>query len=349
MRKSQKHRRTKKNVTRSFQPLNCSPIVNGKTEVAGSCLTAPALYQLKEYYNKHHPSTPILSNNPSQLWHDFRTRFFSCKREDCWLKEIDNIELRENLEKFLFAPSQPVEWKKKPNEWLSNFDIFEVLHQYELTHATFKAFGPTPIDFDSRPKDESGKCVWEELCTFQLNNYLEKGKTKLGMVFNLDKHDEQGSHWVSLFVDLEERFLFYLDSAGNRIPKEIRTLVKRIQAQGMSLSPPLKFKPTKNLIRTADSHSSWSMTDKEINSSPIAKQGADLNLRRFKFYENYPLEHQLGNTECGMYSLYFIITMLTGETEGRTFRTALEKIQFFKKKRVPDKYVSKYRKIYFNV
>jgi hypothetical protein len=283
--------------------------VNGKTEIAGSCFTAPALYQLKEYYNKHHPSTPILSKTPSQLWHDFRTRFFSCKREDCWLKEIDNAELRENLEKFLFAPSQPVEWKKKPNEWLSNFDIFEVLHQYELTHATFKAIGPTPIDFDSRPKDESGKCVWEELCTFQLNNYLEKGKTKLGMVFNLDKHDERGSHWVSLFVDLEDWFLFYLDSAGNQIPKEIRALVKRIQRQGMSLSPPLKF----------------------------------------KFYENYPLEHQLGNTECGMYSLYFIITMLTGETEGRTFRTAREKIEFFKKKRVPDKYVSKYRKIYFNV
>jgi len=309
MRKSQKHRRTKKNVTRSFQPLNCSPIVNGKTEIAGSCFTAPALYQLKEHYNKHHPSTPILSKTPSQLWHDFRTRFFSCKREDCWLKEIDNAELRENLEKFLFAPSQPVEWKKKPNEWLSNFDIFEVLHQYELTHSTFKAIGPTPIDFDSRPKDESGKCVWEELCTFQLNNYLEKGKTKLGIVFNLDKHDERGSHWVSLFVDLEDWFLFYLDSAGNQIPKEIRALVKRIQRQGMSLSPPLKF----------------------------------------KFYENYPLEHQLGNTECGMYSLYFIITMLTGETEGRTFRTAREKIEFFKKKRVPDKYVSKYRKIYFNV
>jgi hypothetical protein len=138
-------------------------------------------------------------------------------------------------------------------------------------------------------------------------------------------------------VDLEERFIFYLDSAGNRIPKEIRTLVKRIQTQGMSLSSPL------------NSHSSWSMTDKEINSSPIAKQGADLNLQRFKFYENYPLEHQLGNTECGMYSLYFIITMLTGETEGRTFRNSSEKIQFFKKKRVPDKYVSKYRKIYFNV
>jgi len=315
MRKSQKHKRTKKNKTRSnswrtpwIQPLNCSPIVSGKTEIAGSCFTASALYQLKEYYNKHHPDTPLLSKTPSQLWHDFRTRFFSCRREDCWLKEIHNKEIRENLEKFLFAPFQPVEWKKKPNEWLSNFDIFEVLHQYELTHSNFKVFGPTPIDFDSRPKEETGRCVWEELCQFELSRYLEKGKTKLGVVFNLDKHDEQGSHWVSLFVDLEDRFLFYLDSAGNRIPKEISNLVQRIQMQGLSLSTPIKL----------------------------------------KFYENYPLEHQLGNTECGMYTLYFIITMLTGQVEERTFRSADEKINFFKKKRIPDKYVSKYRKIYFN-
>ena len=41
-------------------------------------------------------------------------------------------------------------------------------------------------------------------------------------------------------------------------------------------------KPTKNLIRPFGariSHSSWSMTDKEINPSP---EGADLNLQRFK-------------------------------------------------------------------
>ena len=40
-----------------------------------------------------------------------------------------------------------------------------------------------------------------------------------------------------------------------------------------------EFKPTKNLIHPADSHSSWSMTDKERNPNP---EGADLNLQRFK-------------------------------------------------------------------
>lgn len=39
------------------------------------------------------------------------------------------------------------------------------------------------------------------------------------------------------------------------------------------------FKPTKNLIRSADSHFSWSMTDEEINPGP---KGADLNLHQFK-------------------------------------------------------------------
>jgi exoribonuclease R len=40
------------------------------------------------------------------------------------------------------------------------------------------------------------------------------------------------------------------------------------------------FKPTKNLIRPADSHSSWSITTEEINPSHF---GADLNLQWFKY------------------------------------------------------------------
>ena len=66
-----------------------------------------------------------------------------------------------------------------------------------------------------------------------------------------------------------------------------------------------KFKPTKNLIRPADSHSSGSatqlyahevgiesMTDKEINPSP---KGADLNLQRFKGVVLYFVKKQ---TKC---------------------------------------------------
>ena len=53
-----------------------------------------------------------------------------------------------------------------------------------------------------------------------------------------------------------------------------------------------EFKPTKNLIRPADSHSSRSMTDKEINPSP---EGVDLNLQRFTPFRisNAQMHHNL--------------------------------------------------------
>ena len=31
---------------------------------------------------------------------------------------------------------------------------------------------------------------------------MNNGKHKIGSVFNLDDHDEPGSHWVSLYMEL---------------------------------------------------------------------------------------------------------------------------------------------------
>jgi hypothetical protein len=229
------------------------------------------------------------------------------------LDVIEDTKERKKISNLLFAPLQPDEWKKDPNTWLSNYDIFAVLKQYEDAYKYFKVIGPTPIDFDSRPKDMDGLCVWQELCTFSLEKYLKSGKTKMGVVFNLDKHNAGGSHWVSLFIDLDDEYVFYLDSAGDKMPEEIDRFVKRIVDQGS------KHTPKKHI----------------------------------HIYENCPVEHQLGSTECGMYALYFIITMLTGETEGEDsniyrFKNYTEKINFFKDKRIPDEYVNKYREIYFN-
>ena len=48
-----------------------------------------------------------------------------------------------------FTPYKPTEWEKNPVEWLSNFDILNVLKQYEEKYSDFKFIGPTPIDFNS--------------------------------------------------------------------------------------------------------------------------------------------------------------------------------------------------------
>jgi hypothetical protein len=185
----------------------------------------------------------------------------------------------------------------------------KVMKQYEDTYRNFEFIGPSPIDFDKKIPEYMGHCVESEICNLSLSKMLENKKTKIGIIFNLDKHDEPGSHWVSLFIDLEKTpFLFYFDSTGQDIPYEINVLKDRIIKQGKKLKNPIHF----------------------------------------KFYKNYKTVHQMGNSECGMYSLFFIITMLTSETEFDKNMSLKDKIDLFKKKRIPDKYVEKYRNIYFN-
>jgi hypothetical protein len=293
---------------KSFHKMNCNPKVKGRNVVKDSCFPPETLVLLKESYNKYHPEDKIISTELTEIWEELNKRLVQCSKEDCWLNQIQDANVRKKIHIDSFAPNQPKEWKKNPDEWLSNFDIINVLIQYEKTYKEFHLIGPTPIDFDSRPKDMDGQCVWDELCKFDLEKYLKDGKTKIGIVFNLDKHDKSGSHWVSMFVDLDDKFVFYMDSAGNKIPEEIKKLFDRIYQQGLALQTPIKL----------------------------------------EFYENSPLEHQMGNTECGMYTLYFIITMLTGKTEEKIFQNYMEKIKFFKNKRIPDNFMKRYRNIYFN-
>ena len=58
----------------------------------------------------------------------------------------------------------------------------------------------------------------------------------------------------------------------------------------------------------------------------------------FKFDQNYPVEHQYKNTECGVYSIFFIVHMLEDKITGHYLKTHILK----------DKYMEKFRKIYFN-
>ena len=207
---------------------------------------------------------------------------------------------------YLYRPIYPKEWKSNKNEWLSNFDILAVLKQYEAANKDFKFIGPTFIDFDEEKYE--GKCVEDQLCHFDIKNYVNKKISKIGIIFNLDKHNQHGSHWVSLFVDLKENIILYFNSTGEYIEDEIDRLIHRISRQ---------YKELKNIE-----------LKRIINRT----------------------EHQMGDTECGMYSLFFIISMLTntiGGDEKKTFKNYTDKINFFIKKRIDDKEMENLRDKYF--
>jgi hypothetical protein len=225
------------------------------------------------------------------------------------LEQIDNPTLKNKIKDEIFAPKHPKEWQKNPNEWLSNIDIMKVLKQYEKKYPKFKLLGPSTIDFDLRPSEMGGSCVSNDICNMSLNQLRKQGKTKIAIVFNLDKYTGGGTHWMSAFIDLDEKFVYYFDSAANPIPKEIKVLISRLKEQALNLKP-----------------------------VPI----------ELKYYTNVPKNHQSSSSECGMYSLFFIITMLTGETEFDQSLTIQEKLNLFSNARIPDKYVEKYCQKYFN-
>ena len=83
------------------------------------------------------------------------------------------------------------------------------MRQYEQTFSNFKLIEPTAIDYDTRLPEENDRCVSEPLCNLSIKQLMKQGKNKIGIVFNLDNHDEPGSHWVSLFVDIDNSLIFY--------------------------------------------------------------------------------------------------------------------------------------------
>lgn len=297
-------KRTPKNVikknTSSFKSLKnkkamCSPKEKNEGNKF-SCFTNTNIYKMKDNWNKGNPNNKIKTNNVFDIWKELN-KYMSqkCDNELCWLSQFFlKTDYKELINSF--APLAPKEWKKNKNEWLSNIDILKVMKQYEKAYKCFKFFGPAPIDFNNRTSN--GKCVENELCRIDINKLIKNKKTKLGIIFNTDPHYKGGEHWISLFINLKTGLIYFFDSVGRRVVKEIFQLVTNIIEQGKLMKPPIHF----------------------------------------RFDQNYPVEHQYGGSECGIYSIYFITNMLEDKITGDDLKNKI----------LTDKYIENFRNIYFN-
>jgi hypothetical protein len=203
------------------------------------------------------------------------------------------------MEKELLQSFSPVE----PIEWKKNpnewLSSIDIIQVMNQYEKTYKCFDFLgPSPIDYDTHQLYGECVWEELCHFSLANQIKKGKNKIGVIFNTDPHDKDGEHWISLFINIKKGTIFFFDSAGDKAPSQVMKFVKMVTEQGKKLEEPIDF----------------------------------------KFDENYPVEHQYKNTECGVYSIYFIIHMLEDKITGHYLKTHVLK----------DKYMEQFRKIYYN-
>jgi hypothetical protein len=221
-----------------FIKLKCSPKIQ---ENDFTCYSNESLMKLKSLWNARHPDVVITSNEPREIWESLKGHLKNvCNKESCWLKQhFASTGVDKEMLNYTFAPKSPDDWKKNPNEWLNSIDIENVMKQYEREFPFFDFIGAAPIDFDS-PK-MYGECVWEELCHFDLNISIRNGKKKVGFVFNTDPHYLSGSHWISMFVDLPRKFIFFFDSTGNPPPKEVKRLIKTITQQAKTVGIDMRY------------------------------------------------------------------------------------------------------------
>jgi hypothetical protein len=254
----------------------CAPYVleGNKTKVAkdkkaivvkpvhtDSCLSPTALNKLVKAWNKEatNPKYKIsTTTTPAKIYESMVNIFNQTNSrllpehewwQQPWVKKhLSSTEIAE-IKETHYSPDAPEKWLENPIEWLSTLEIDAKLEQYEKKYPEFKYFGATPIDFDL--KSSTGSCQVNSLCNINLSMLLNQKTPKkyIGVVFNLDKHDEPGSHWIALFVNIPKAEINYWDSYAVKPPTEVVTLMDKIATQGSKLDKPIKFKKNINTKR----------------------------------------------------------------------------------------------------
>jgi hypothetical protein len=200
----------------------CSPHNRSKK---GSCYTFKQLKKLSK-----HLKIKKKYKNKKALWNKINDSLKpKCDTEWCWNRYLDVTDKETNI----FRPLYPTKWEKNPTEWLATDNLENVISQYEQKHSEFFFSGAIPIDFDL--KSTNGGCIVDKLCKIDLVKLYKKGKTKLGIIFNLDPHDKPGSHWTALFLDKERNGIYYFDSYGMKPEKEINILMTKLKKQHDSI------------------------------------------------------------------------------------------------------------------
>lgn len=267
----------------------CAP---GKKFEDGSCADLDVLIDIAEEHGqiKLYPEYETL--NPKKykryLVKQLNKSITSCNTQRCWMDQSFTKALdKRTQDKLLTKTFRPTGPDGK-FEWLNTVNIDEVMTQYEDAHPSFKFLGAVPIDFDDLPV--------LGIKNLNFKTMVGGGKTELGIVFNLDEHDQPGSHWVAMYSNLKKGQVYFFDSYGIVPEPRIRKLMRRVA----------------NFCQ---------------NDLKIKKIDARYNKERAQY----------GGSECGVYSMNFIIRLIKGNSFDEICSD-----------KTPDKVINKCRNVYFN-
>lgn len=260
----------------------CSPVIERNN---GTCLSKLTLIKLIIIWNTANINDKIIYKKTftiHKLWNLLNDKMkYICKNNNdiCWYDSLIKMSKDYNIKKNIndlknkeLRPEKPIEWNKDPHEWLSNFDIENVMNQYQNNKSFKYVFlGVFPIDF--AVKNSSNKCMYSDFCNIDIKKYINYKKKFIGLITNLDKHNQSGSHWTSIFIVIDPKLksygAYYYDSTAKNIPSYILDFLNNIKSQLLSIYPNIPF----------------------------------------NFYYNKK-QHQKSNTECGVFSITFQIRWL---------------------------------------
>ena len=293
----------------------CSPAnLSAEGKNAPGCLDYPMLLLITRLYNQHFPdAVPIkVFRDPVAQFNAIDAAMTTnpkvrCAPADevCWAHSLVIAHGSdggvETAIKNKFRPIQPKSWRKNPKEWLSNEDIDAVMRQYATaSRGRMRFVGVFPIDFAKRLKSRGNACVSPELCSLDISEEIRQGTQHLGIVLNTDPHHKSGQHWISMYIGLDPR---HRRSFGVHFYDSV------------AKPPPTEIKQLMDDI-VSQMKSSLGQTNVPVHSNKIRRQ-----------YQN---------TECGIYSMLFILRMMSAQRQRTTFEDICQSMG-------TDQHVAKYR------
>jgi len=219
----------------------CSPIQDiNPHRLDDSCYDTHSIDEMVDLYNTNSSSNKIDKNLDHQeklnLLKLYLKDNIESDQEWCLLDNESLKSLKKKYENY-FRPIVPKKWLENKRTWLNTLDIEAEMSLYTKAFPEFQFLSVSPIDFDLRIRRgiNTEECVDQNLCNLSIKKEFTSGKKYIAAVFNLDKHNQSGSHWTAFFVSLKLGESYYYDSVANFMPKEVIALINRVSIQGNEL------------------------------------------------------------------------------------------------------------------
>lgn len=202
-----------------------------------TCFTLDQLVEMAKAYNKYVTKEKLayksnfnanvdlikIKEDKQYLLSEFKKHFEKIcgGNEMCLTKQAFMNELVKNMRNDILQNTFRSEGPLNPTEWLATGHINKLMKQYENVYPDFKFMGAVPLDCNDVSVCSLYKLDFEKL--------HKKGINKIGVVFNHDKYGSPGSHWVALYIDINNGEINFCDSAGNDPIQNINTVISQFK------------------------------------------------------------------------------------------------------------------------